>query len=679
MYPIAQYETHENAIPFLTTVGKLTSTGHCFAAAASAKRICVYDSSQPVDTAKTYIKVGQKITCIMPCKYKDHEALVIGADNSVQLFDVDQNTQVFTSMISDGASALCVVDDQHIYVGSNCSILGYDFAGEETFWTVTGDIVSAMCEIVWDNQKCLLAASNDNMIRLFNGEEAIRERKVHDNVSFLAALGPNKYAITFASGSIALIDGVQKVWNIATPGQVVGMQVVDYSGGGKKDIAIATVEGTLAIVDVANGNISRSDDTGLRISGLHLIDFKNDNHMCLCVIGQSGSIRIFMPNRTEGLGAEAKEQYELMQAQPSLIKEKARLLLREYELTRDMNTVVQSGKGGIQAMPKMPNLKWSLGQRLDLGCAELRLYTEPAAPISASVIECQTTSGGEFVVFDVNEPPSPEQRILLNIPDNADCEMKIDSFVQGYSISFVCKHQKFFGFQMVTDAKAEGYAEFNESGDKFSKFIAKSFVVQGNLGSKFKCCFQSLENQDPLIISSDGSRCRIECNNVDTAGRIITEYCDTSNISEFQCRAHFPKDVENLMKAVQEGSELDDTKVVQKAEIAGLIAQLKDMIVRIENADEIGQYQTLYNGVIECEKLNAEIAREHVKRITNKETLGFGNQKVNSMIQKFAELRKGNARNTLLQYCRKELQSHDYKKLSYLVEYGHYMRPGDKL
>jgi hypothetical protein len=50
---------------------------------------------------------------------------------------------------------------------------------------------------------------------------------------------------------------------------------------------------------------------------------------------------------------------------------------------------------------------------------------------------------------------------------------------------------------------------------------------------------------------------------------------------------------------------------------------------------------------------------------------GTGNQKVNALIQKFAELRKGHARNQLLQLCRKELQNRDFTKLAYLLEYGH--------
>jgi hypothetical protein len=43
---------------------------------------------------------------------------------------------------------------------------------------------------------------------------------------------------------------------------------------------------------------------------------------------------------------------------------------------------------------------------------------------------------------------------------------------------------------------------------------------------------------------------------------------------------------------------------------------------------------------------------------------------VNTMIQKFTELRKGNARNSLLQFARKGLQSRNFTNLAYLLEYG---------
>jgi hypothetical protein len=102
-----------------------------------------------------------------------------------------------------------------------------------------------------------------------------------------------------------------------------------------------------------------------------------------------------------------------------------------------------------------------------------------------------------------------------------------------------------------------------------------------------------------------------------------------------------------------------------------LIATLKDVIVRIENLEILGEYETLNESVQECERLNGELAREHQKRMTNKEVSGSGNQRLNGMIQKFAELRKGNARTSLLQISRKALQARDFKKLAYFLEHGH--------
>ena len=454
MYPVAQYETHENSIQFLTAVGNFTGKGHCFAAAASAKRLYVYDTTEEPDRAKAGVKIGQKITCVCPCEYQDREALAIGTDNSVQLFDLKTNTQIFSVLIDDGVSAVTVYDKRYIYVGSNCSILGYDLTGNEVLWTVTGDVVTAMCEIEWNSQKCILAASNDLTIRLFSGEEAIRERKVHSKVLFLRPLGPQKYAIAFENGSITLIEGASKVWDVASGGQIVGLQIINFVG--KPDIAFATAEGNVSILDSKTGRIVTTDDTRLRLSGLHLIDFQHDNHMCLLVIGTTGSVRIFMPTRTDGLGSQAKKEFDLRNAQPALIKEKARLLLREYELTCNINDPSGGGARGV-------NVKYTLGQRLDLGCAELHLKTEPPTPIHGAVIESQLSTSGEFCVFETNEPAEPEQRVLMNLPDNTNGEMKVDVFVSGTCFSFKCKFQKFFGWQLVNNAKPIGYADYTTS------------------------------------------------------------------------------------------------------------------------------------------------------------------------------------------------------------------------
>jgi hypothetical protein len=67
-----------------------------------------------------------------------------------------------------------------------------------------------------------------------------------------------------------------------------------------------------------------------------------------------------------------------------------------------------------------------------------------------------------------------------------------------------------------------------------------------------------------------------------------------------------------------------------------MIANLKDLVVRIENAELIGQYQTLHDATTEYERLNEEIGMENAKQ--SKANRKQGSQRINAMIQKFAEL-----------------------------------------
>ena len=63
-------------------------------------------------------------------------------------------------------------------VGGNCSIQGFDHTGEELFWTVTGDNVSALtfCDVDEDGQNELLVGSEDYEIRVFQNEVTLRKR-----------------------------------------------------------------------------------------------------------------------------------------------------------------------------------------------------------------------------------------------------------------------------------------------------------------------------------------------------------------------------------------------------------------------------------------------------------------------------------------------------------------------
>ena len=103
--------------------------------------------------------------------------------------DVDNNRDIFDKEVSDGVSCLAFgggrgetssPDDEStaeslIVAGGNCSITGFDIAGDERFWTVTGDNAATLQYMDWDDDGVdeLVVGSDDFSIRVFKGEEMI--------------------------------------------------------------------------------------------------------------------------------------------------------------------------------------------------------------------------------------------------------------------------------------------------------------------------------------------------------------------------------------------------------------------------------------------------------------------------------------------------------------------------
>ena len=77
------------------------------------------------------------------------DILLIGSSTSLQGYDVESNSDVFFKEVADGVNALAFGSlASHpapmAMVGGNCSLQGFNASGNEVFWTVTGDNVSAL-------------------------------------------------------------------------------------------------------------------------------------------------------------------------------------------------------------------------------------------------------------------------------------------------------------------------------------------------------------------------------------------------------------------------------------------------------------------------------------------------------------------------------------------------------
>ena len=110
------------------------------------------------------------------------DLLLVGAQTTLLAYDVRENCDLFFKDVPDGVNTLLVgrfgtLEIPLALVGGNCSIQGFDHDGGESFWTVTGDNVSAMafCDVDGDGELELLVGSDDFEIRVFRNEEVVSE------------------------------------------------------------------------------------------------------------------------------------------------------------------------------------------------------------------------------------------------------------------------------------------------------------------------------------------------------------------------------------------------------------------------------------------------------------------------------------------------------------------------
>lgn len=80
---------------------------------------------------------------------KQVDLIFVGSQSNLLAYDIDRNADSFFVDVQDGVNSLVVgkigsMSKPMVITGGNCSILGFDSKGLESFWTVTGDNVSSL-------------------------------------------------------------------------------------------------------------------------------------------------------------------------------------------------------------------------------------------------------------------------------------------------------------------------------------------------------------------------------------------------------------------------------------------------------------------------------------------------------------------------------------------------------
>ena len=147
-----------------------------------------------------------------------------------------KNQDLFYKDISDGIScvlygSMAPLKQPLIFVGGNCSILGFDHKGEEQYWNVCGDNVTslAFCDIDLDGEDELIVGSEDNVIRVYKEENILMEITEGSKAIQLVNLGGDRFAFALDNGNVGVYKQKSRRWRVKSKFKAVSLVFVQQN------------------------------------------------------------------------------------------------------------------------------------------------------------------------------------------------------------------------------------------------------------------------------------------------------------------------------------------------------------------------------------------------------------------------------------------------------------------
>lgn len=184
-------------------------------------------------------------------------------------------------------------------VGGNCSITGFDFDGEERFWTVSGDNVGSLAFVDFDGDGVdqLLAGSDDFAIRVFKGEEIIHDITEKSKVTHLTRISGQTFGYALSNGAYGIYTNTKKHWKSKSKDLVTAICGCDLNlyGDNQRLMVVGFQSGVVEVRKDKSGDIvcSMKVGDGDAIAKIFYYDYRMSGTKQIVVVTSTGIIKGF--------------------------------------------------------------------------------------------------------------------------------------------------------------------------------------------------------------------------------------------------------------------------------------------------------------------------------------------------------------------------------------------------
>ncbi|ETV96086.1 hypothetical protein H310_10727 [Aphanomyces invadans] len=710
MLPSFKLHMHHAILDRLAKVGKYDGTHPSLTCGTSSGKVFLHTphdkNEDDAVQAVRFLNINREVSALCVGKFRDQDAgdtLVVGTHTNILGYNVEKNSDTFYKDVPDGVNTMLFgtlpnIPSRMVMVGGNCSIQGFDREGNETFWTVTGDNVTALalCDVSGRGNEELVVGSDDFEIRAFHAEDVVCECSETGRIVDLATIQKHLFGYALENGTVGVYKNSHRVWRVKSKNIPTSITAFDINGDGELEIVIGWNNGKLEARSVANGTAVYRDHFTAPIAAVLTSDYRLRGNSEVICCAADGEIRgyLFEGNAADGMtvdgsGATAASlleddiSVEEKEVQ-ALIKAKADLAskLKAYE-----NASAKTTKGTNVRVATTTKITITPTTTISHENIELTVSTENDSVIKMIVIFDYDAGifDGESLVIRPTVPSSKAAVQLPTLKKNIEASLHFRVLVGNrgngnvfhvFEESFVLpRFADFFPLKSAAPVRPSGIVKFKKPVrmQQFGAWVKSAFLQTDVLKlseSDVDISFKNVGDNSLLSISTTATSMEIRVENMSVAAELIQDLCRALQIDDLESVADFPEQLAEFRQLLVRVDEYNSIRLKLTGDMADDSNQLKHLVIRAEDARILHDMSSMRAYYSELFSLNNQLLGEYTKRATNHHALLDALKDVNGMIQLAARLRHGQPKSAVILACRKAIKANNIHALFYIVKTG---------
>ncbi|KAI4873863.1 hypothetical protein NFI96_012983 [Prochilodus magdalenae] len=710
LVPIFTLKLNHKINPRMVTMGKFDGIHPCLTAATQAGKVFIHNphtrgqrqtahrlSQSTQDSDISLLNINQAVSCLTagtlgPSTTGD--TLLVGSQTNLLAYDVHDNADIFYREVTDGANAIVLgklgdIQSPLAIIGGNCALQGFDYEGNDQFWTVTGDNVRSLvlCDFTGDGKNELLVGSEDFDIRVFREDELVSEMAENETVTSLCHMHGSRFGYALANGTVGVYDRTARYWRIKSKNHAMSIHAFDLNADGVVELITGWSNGKIDARSDRTGEVIFKDNFSSSVAGVVEGDYRMDGQIQLICTSVEGEVRGYLPASKEMKGnlMDASVEQDLIR-ELSQRKQNLLLELRNYEENSKAVPGASEGESQMGVIPANTQLQTALSVRAatesQRAHIELSISTPNETIIRAVLIFAEGIFEGEsHVVHPNTQNLSGCICVPIIPPKDIPVDLHIKAFVGGRASTqfhvFEITRQlpRFSMYDLHVDPSAPlptGRVTFsiNDRPQRVVMWLNQNFLLSEGINTP-DVTFTSLRGGGLLTISMRSSgEITLHTDDIDLAGDLVQSLASFLATEDLQAEADFPTYFEELRVTLTEVDEFHSVHQKLTAAMADHSNHIRNMLVQAEDARLMGDLKTMKKRYIELYDLNRDLINEYKIRSNNHNALLACLKAVNQAIQRAGRLRVGKPKNQVITACRDAIKNNNINALFKIMRVG---------